>query len=107
MFNLWSFNIQHLTFNIPRLPSSRARNRTEQDHLLDGRRIEVPRKKAGPQGYLSLVFLRRKDRRDRSEWIGEKLAPAHPRRRRQRLPRRNSTVAGTHSRISRAGAAAR
>ena len=64
-------------------------------------------KKAGPQGHLSLLFLWRQDRRDRSQRLGQELAAAHPGRRRQGLPRRDRAFARLHRRFSRAGAAAR
>ena len=63
--------------------------------------------KAGPQGHLPLLFLRRQDRRPRSERLRQVLPAAHPGRRRQGLPRRDRALAGAHGRIPRTGAAAR
>src|SRR4029450_5691180 len=76
--------------------------RTKQNHLLDGRRWEVLRQKAGHKGHLSLLLLRSKDRGHRSQRLGQKLAASNYRRRRQRVCWRDGDFTRIHNRFSRA-----
>ncbi|CAA9424096.1 MAG: Energy-dependent translational throttle protein EttA, partial [uncultured Phycisphaerae bacterium] len=81
--------------------------RTKQDHLLDGRRLEELREEGRPEGDLPLVLLRRQDRRAGPQRLGQELAAAHPGRHRHEVRGRDQQGPGLHRRLSRAGAEAR
>src|SRR5262245_19410212 len=55
-----------------------VRRISSEDHLFDALRLEENRAQGNPPRYLTVVLLRREDRRPRIQRFGQVLAHAHP-----------------------------